>query len=53
VTPLSDRPTPNLIGPFHDVIVGDNGFYQSLPGYDLNTGMGTLDINRLFIAFGV
>jgi len=44
--------TPANVGGFHDVYAGDNGFFQAMPGYDLNTGLGSLDINKLFIEFG-
>jgi pseudomonalisin len=29
---------------FHDVIVGSNGLFSNLPGYDYVTGLGTIDI---------
>src|SRR5579872_761144 len=29
---------------FNDVIVGSNGLYTALPGYDYTTGLGTFDI---------
>jgi subtilase family serine protease len=44
--------TPNNIGGLNDIVLGENDLYTALPGYDLNTGMGTLDINQLFINFG-
>jgi subtilase family serine protease len=44
--------TPTNLGGFNDVFLGANGYYTAAPGFDLNTGMGTLDINKLFIAFG-
>jgi subtilase family serine protease len=37
---------------FHDVLAGANGDYQATPGYDMVTGMGSLNINRLIIFFG-
>jgi pseudomonalisin/xanthomonalisin len=55
--PVATAPMPNglapaVVGGFHDIFAGDNGFYQALPGFDLNTGMGSIDINSLFINFG-
>ena len=50
--PLPSGATPADIGGFNDVFVGDNGFFQALPGFDLNTGMGSLNINQLSISFG-
>jgi subtilase family serine protease len=40
------------IGGFHDVLTGTNTLYQATPGYDFTTGIGTLDINNLLIAYG-
>jgi len=40
------------IGGFHDVVLGANGAFNALPGYDMNTGMGSFDINRTIVAFG-
>jgi pseudomonalisin len=31
---------------FHDIIVGANGAYTCLPGYDLVTGLGTFDVTK-------
>jgi pseudomonalisin len=51
--PSASNPlSPPAIGPFHDVIAGANGYGVAAPGYDLTTGMGSLDINQLFIAYG-
>ena len=50
--PFPSGATPAIIGGFHDIFAGDNGFYQALPGYDLNTGMGSMDIGQLFVDFG-
>jgi pseudomonalisin len=37
-----------LIGGFHDVLTGSNGApYGTLPGYDLETGLGTIDIFKM------
>ncbi len=30
---------------FHDIIVGGNGLYTALPGYDLTTGLGSFDVS--------
>ncbi|MBV8489519.1 MAG: S53 family peptidase, partial [Candidatus Eremiobacteraeota bacterium] len=35
------------VGSFHDLIVGANGTYQALPGYDYTTGLGSLDVGAL------
>jgi pseudomonalisin len=36
---------PTLTGPyFNDVIIGGNGLYTALPGYDYVTGLGSWDI---------
>ncbi|MBV9647166.1 MAG: hypothetical protein JO043_06870, partial [Candidatus Eremiobacteraeota bacterium] len=32
------------VGGYHDIYFGDNGLWPAAPGYDLVTGMGTLDI---------
>lgn len=39
---------PNAASPvgFHDIILGANGLYTALPGYDLTTGLGTFDISK-------
>jgi pseudomonalisin len=31
---------------FHDIIVGANGLYTALPGYDLTTGLGSFDVAK-------
>ncbi|MGA8230374.1 MAG: S53 family serine peptidase [Candidatus Acidiferrales bacterium] len=31
---------------FHDIIVGANGLYTALPGYDLITGLGSFDVAK-------
>lgn len=42
-------PIPNPASPagFHDIILGGNGLYTALPGYDLTTGLGSFDITKL------
>lgn len=32
---------------FHDVVLGSNGAYTALPGYDFTTGIGTPDLTAL------
>ncbi len=34
-------------GGFHDIIVGANGFYTALPGWDYTTGLGSLWVSEL------
>ena len=34
-------------GGFHDIIVGANGLYTALPGWDYTTGLGTLWVSEL------
>lgn len=34
-------------GGFHDITVGSNGLYTALPGYDLNTGLGTPIVSQI------
>jgi subtilase family serine protease len=46
---------PNLTGPvagFNDIQYGNNGLYPALVGYDMVTGMGSFDLNKMAIAFG-
>ena len=35
-------------GAYHDVVSGSNGDYAAGPGYDMVTGLGTLDANTFF-----
>ena len=49
--PTNGKMTGSIAG-FHDIIIGWDGDYTALPGYDLTTGMGSLDINATFIWFG-
>jgi pseudomonalisin len=37
-------PSPASPAGFHDIIVGANGLYTALPGYDYVTGLGTFDV---------
>jgi subtilase family serine protease len=39
-------------GGFNDILTGSDTGYQATPGYDLTTGIGSLDINNLFIEYG-
>jgi pseudomonalisin len=32
---------------FHDIIVGNNGFYFAAPGWDYTTGLGSFDISAI------
>lgn len=34
-------------GGFHDILIGVNGFYPTTPGYDLNTGLGTMIVDQI------
>jgi subtilase family serine protease len=34
-------------GGFHDIIVGANGYYTALPGWDYTTGLGSLWVSEL------
>jgi len=47
---INGPPETELIGPFHDILQGTNGLYTSLPHYDYTTGLGSLDIARLYAA---
>jgi subtilase family serine protease len=39
------------IGGFNDILVGGNGLYTALPGYDLTTGMGSVDVHSMVTHF--
>lgn len=48
MNPLLYRIAAAPTGPaFHDVIAGGNAIYDSIPGYDLATGLGTPDTDNL------
>jgi pseudomonalisin len=49
-TQIAGPPETELIGPFHDILQGSNGLYTALPKYDYTTGLGSLDIARLYAA---
>jgi subtilase family serine protease len=49
---INGPPPTQLYGPFHDVLAGTNGLYTAKPNYDYTTGMGTIDIARLYAALG-
>ena len=36
---------------FHDVLEGDNGDYQATPGYDMTTGLGSVDVSSLLTQY--
>lgn len=36
---------------FHDIVLGTNGLYTALPGYDYTTGRGTPDVAKLIASF--
>jgi subtilase family serine protease len=44
--------TPAVIGGFNDVFLGANGEFQAYPGFDETTGMGSFNINSLFVWWG-
>jgi pseudomonalisin len=37
---------------FHDIILGDNGPYPALPGWDYATGLGTIDVSQMNAIIG-
>ncbi|MDQ6943327.1 MAG: S53 family peptidase [Candidatus Eremiobacteraeota bacterium] len=51
-TQIAGPPETELIGPFHDILQGTNGLYTALPHYDYTTGLGSLDIAKLYAALG-
>ena len=46
-TLVQGPPSYETYGGFHDIILGANGAYTALPGYDYTTGLGTFDISAL------
>lgn len=46
-TLVQGPPSYETYGGFHDIILGANGAYSALPGYDYTTGLGTFDISAL------
>lgn len=46
-TPTLAVPPTTPHGGFHDILAGANGLFTTLPGYDYNTGLGTLDVSAL------
>ena len=38
---------PSAVPGFHDVVLGVNGAYSALPGYDYTTGLGSWDVAAL------
>lgn len=43
---------PTSVPGFHDIVVGTNGAYTALPGYDYTTGLGSWDVAALSKALG-
>ncbi len=43
-------PPTRQYGPYHDLLVGANGSYSALPGYDYTTGLGSVDVGALAAA---
>jgi len=39
-------PPTRPYGGFHDILVGANGAYSALPGYDYVTGLGSFDVGQ-------
>lgn len=35
-------------GGFHDIVVGANGLYSALPGWDYTTGLGSFWVNQMY-----
>lgn len=46
-TTQTGPPPTQLIGGFHDIIVGSNVMYSALPKYDYTTGLGSFDITLM------
>lgn len=40
-------PPTTVPASFHDVLLGSNGLYSALPGYDYTTGLGSWDVAKL------
>ncbi len=40
----SVQPVTRPVAGFHDILIGANGAYSALPGYDYITGLGSLDV---------
>jgi pseudomonalisin len=43
-------PPTTIPSSFHDVVLGTNGAYTALPGYDYTTGLGSWDVAKLSAA---
>ncbi|MBE7188421.1 protease pro-enzyme activation domain-containing protein [Jatrophihabitans endophyticus] len=43
---------PTSVPGFHDIVLGVNGTYTALPGYDYTTGLGSWDVAALSKALG-
>jgi subtilase family serine protease len=50
--PSSTSPLTEQYGGINDILTGSNTGFEATPGYDLTTGIGSLDINNLFIQYG-
>jgi subtilase family serine protease len=35
-------------GGFHDIILGSDGLYTALPGWDFTTGLGSFNVGQLY-----
>jgi subtilase family serine protease len=51
-TTLVGPPPTTPHGGFHDILVGGNGAYTALPGYDYTTGLGSIDVDAMSAALG-
>ncbi len=47
VNPKLYKTAKHHSGAFHDIIIGNNGLYQTQKGYDLVTGLGSIDGDHL------
>jgi pseudomonalisin len=45
-------PATRDYGPYHDIILGANGAYTALPGYDYTTGLGSVNVDALNAVIG-
>jgi subtilase family serine protease len=51
-TQTSMVPPTRPYGGFHDILVGANGAYSALPGFDYVTGLGSLDVGQTSTLIG-
>jgi pseudomonalisin/xanthomonalisin len=47
ITVVVPSPAPKTVPTFTDILVGDNGPYPCLPGYDLVTGLGAPNVEAI------